>query len=405
MICRSCGSDRTEMFLDLGDQPHCGAYVAPGDPDPPAYPLRLWFCHDCTLVQIDATIPKETMFGGEYAYVSGTTETLKAHFKDSAVRLSHRYLSPDDFIVDIGSNDGTWLAQYGEDYRILGVEPSQLADVARRSRIPTVRDFFDEVSAEMILQRHGKAKLITAAGVFFHLEDLHSVIKGIETLLADDGVLVIQALYLGSIIETVAFDQVCHEHLCYYTLESLERLLAPYGFKVHDAKLLPIHGGTIEIHARHYKKPTNFMLTVEYMRFHAMESSKGLDSFTKYELFADNVRDRGEAIAQRLAALIMQDKTIYAYGAPAKGATLLNSFGISNRLVQCAIEKNPRKFEKDIPGCRIPIIDEARAEVPDVYLLLAWNFAEEIIAKEQAFLDGGGRFLIPFPKARMVQRS
>lgn len=393
MICRSCSSANTEMVLDLSSQPHCNRLIAPGEPDPPSHPLRLWFCHDCTLVQIDHTIPKEAMFSGAYPYVSGTTATLVEHFRQSAARLSAAYLKPGDLVVDIGSNDGTWLRQYAAEIDVLGVEPSDVL-----AAVPTVRAFFDESIADNVRYLQGPAKLITAAGVFFHLEDLHGVIRGVKKLLADDGVFVVQAIYLGGMVKGGAWDQIYHEHLCYYTLRSLARLLEPYGLTIFDARLLPIHGGTLEVHIDRDLRPVcdgALKLVVD-------ERFAGLGEFETYLEFANRFTASRSELRTLLYRMWRDGETVYAYGAPAKGATLLNSCDISRELVGYAVEKNSLKFGKMIPGCRIPIIDEATAERPDVYLLLAWNFRDEILAKEADFLANGGRFVIPFPRLEVI---
>lgn len=210
MNCRVCGAAKVELFLDLGEQPHCNRLIPPnkaGEREP-HYPLRVGFCHNCTLVQIDHTIPKEAMFA-DYPYVSGTTQTLIAHFADSAARLVEAYaLRPDDLVVDIGSNDGSWLAQcrlFGT--RILGVEAAEnVARLAIAAGIPTLNRLFNDATAAHIVSRYGHPKLIIAAGVFFHLEELHSVVAGVDRLIGDDGVLVVQAIYLGGMVDNTAFD-------------------------------------------------------------------------------------------------------------------------------------------------------------------------------------------------------
>lgn len=398
MPCRSCGSNRVEMVLDLGDQPHCNRLVKPGDPDPPAYPLRLGFCQDCTLVQIDHTIPKEQMFS-DYPYVSGTTATLVEHFRQSTERLATMYqVGADDLVVDIGSNDGTFLKQW-DIGRQLGIEPdARIAEAANASGMQTLISFFDESAADYINRCWGKAKIITAAGVFFHLEDLHGVCRGVEHLLTDDGVFIVQAIYLGGMIENTAFDQIYHEHLCYYTLRSLEALLGPHGLQVFDVRLLPIHGGTIEAHIA---RTGSRAVQPSVADLQQQEASKNLERIWVYQGFADDVRNLKRAVLATLDQYRDAGKSVWAYGAPAKGATLLNSFGIGRDLVQLAVEKNPLKVGMEIPGCRIPIVAES-GDKPDAYLMLAWNFLPEFIEKERAFLAGGGHFIVPVPHVRII---
>lgn len=402
MECRCCGGRRVELVIDLGDQPHCNRLVHPDLPagTEPAYPLRLGFCRDCTMVQIDHTIPKESMFT-EYPYVSGTTKTLPEHFHQTAARIEAAYgLGPRDLVVDIGSNDGTWLRQYAPfGCRVLGVEAAaNVARIAHDAGVPTWNRFFNEDCARDILQEHGRAKVITAAGVFFHLEELHSVVRGIEALLADDGVFVVQAIYLGGMVENTAFDQIYHEHLCYYTLRSLSALLARHGLEVFDASLVPIHGGSIEAHVAR-KGVRRVRESVH--RLQAAEAAKGFGSIDTYRRFAGNVLSLRNRLLTLLAEYREAGRSVWAYGAPAKGATLLNSFGIGPQLVQKAVEKNPMKIGLAIPGARIPIEDEA-GQRPDAYLVLAWNFIDEFVRKERDWLSSGGQFIVPIPEVKVI---
>lgn len=403
MECRVCGGRTVEAFLDLGDQPHCNRLIsrAAEGRSEPRFPLRVGFCHGCSLVQIDHTIPKESMFS-DYPYVSGTTKTLVEHFRQTAARLVETYrLGPGDLVVDIGSNDGTWLKQYREfGLRTVGVEPAaNVAALAREAGVETLVRFFNEETADVIREKDGAAQLVTAAGVFFHLEELHSVVEGVRKLLADDGVFCVQAIYLGGMLENTAFDQIYHEHLCYYTLKSLEALFARHGLEVFDVQLTPIHGGSLEAHIGHKGAHP---ITSRVEEFRKTELARGYGEFATYVAFAQHVRRLQDDLMGLLREFAAAGKSVYAYGAPAKGATLLNSFGIDPTLVQLAVERSPLKFGYMIPGARIPIVDEATAARPDAYLLLAWNFIDEILEKERAYLEGGGAFIVPVPQLRVL---
>jgi SAM-dependent methyltransferase len=406
MRCRVCGQERVEEFLDLGDQPHCNRLIPPAlmNRREPFFPLRAGFCQNCTLVQIDHTIPKENMFS-DYPYVSGTTKTLVEHFRQTAERLVKIYgLGCSDLVVDVGSNDGTWLQQYRPfGLRVVGVEPAaNVAALATAAGVDTVVRFFNEDAADHLLNQYGQASLVTAAGVFFHLEELHSVVEGIRKLLKQDGVFCVQAIYLGGMIENTAFDQIYHEHLCYYTLKSLEALFALHGLEIFDVRLVPVHGGSLEAHVGHVDAHP-IQASVEAFRQH--EAERGYGEFSTYLKFAQNVRELQRGLLALLREYAAAGKTVYAYAAPAKGATLLNSFGIDRTLVQLAAEKNPLKFGMMIPGARIPIVDESTVKRPDAYLLLAWNFLDEILAKERAYLEGGGAFIVPVPELRVLTRA
>lgn len=402
LACRGCGRRNVRLFLDLGDQPHCNRLIPASlaGRKEPYYPLRVGFCDDCTMVQIDHTIPKESMFT-DYPYVSGTTRTLVQHFKETAERLAatHR-LGAGDLVVDIGSNDGTWLSHYQPlGLRVLGIDPAaNVVELALKRGVPTWVRFFNEDTASEIVAKEGRASLVTAAGVFFHLEELHSVVRGVKALLAEQGVFVVQAIYLGGMIDNLAFDQVYHEHLVYYTLRSIEALFGQHGLEVFDARLVPIHGGSLEVHVA----PTGQRkVGASVIAMRAEEERKGYGRFDTYERFATNVWRLRDELLGVLRRYREQGKTVYAYGAPAKGATLLNTFGIGTDLVQKAAEKNPLKIGYLMPGSRQPIIDEGNAR-PDAYLLLAWNFYDEIVAKERDFLRAGGEFIVPIPKLRVI---
>lgn len=403
MRCRVCGGQNVEEFLDLGDQPHCNRLIPPvlAERREPFFPLRAGFCRDCTLVQIDYTIPKENMFS-DYPYVSGTTKTLVEHFRQTSQRLVETYgLRSSDLVVDIGSNDGTWLKQYRPfGLRSVGVEPAaNVAALAREAGVETVVRFFNEETAEFVLGQYGRASLMTAAGVFFHLEELHSVVEGVKKLLKPDGVFCVQAIYLGGMIDNTAFDQIYHEHLCYYTLKSLDALFARHGLQIFDVRLVPVHGGSLEAHVGHLDAHP---IGPSVGEFRQAELERRYGEFATYADFAANVRRLQRDLLALLHEFAAAGKTVYAYGAPAKGATLLNSFGIDASLVKLAVERSPLKFGLMIPGARIPIVDEAAVERPDAYLLLAWNFIDEILEKERAYLEAGGAFIVPVPELRVL---
>lgn len=402
IACRCCGGRRVELVIDLGDQPHCNRLVRIDLPagTEPSYPLRVGFCRDCTMVQIDHTIPKESMFS-DYPYVSGTTKTLPEHFRQTSARIAAACgLGPQDLVVDIGSNDGTWLKQYAPyGCRVLGVEAAaNVARMAQDDGVPTWNRFFNEDCARDILAAYGPAKVVTAAGVFFHLEELHSVVRGIAALLATDGIFVIQAIYLGGMVQNTAFDQIYHEHLCYYTLRSLSALLERHGLEVFEANLVPIHGGTIEAYVA--RKGTR-RVGESVRRLRDTEAANGLGEIDTYRRFAMNVLTLRDRLRTLLIAYRAAERSVWAYGAPAKGATLLNSFGIGPALVQKAVEKNPLKIGLAIPGVRIPIEDEA-GQRPDAYLVLAWNFIDEFVRKEQEWLAAGGQFIVPIPEVKVI---
>ena len=406
MPCRVCSSERLEQFLDLGDQPHCDSLLRPEDLSrrEPYYPLQVCFCHDCTTVQINYTVPKETMFG-EYLYVSGTTKTLRNHFQTTTERLSSRLgLKSGDLVVDIGSNDGTWLACYQpHGIRTLGVDGARnLAEMANKRGVETWARFFNSEVARDIIAQKGRAKLVTAAGVFFHLEELHSVTAGIAELIREGGVFCVQAISLAAMLQYTQFDQVYHEHLTYWTIKSLDKLFSLHGLEIFHGDTLSIHGGSIELLVAP-KGTRRIDESVEKMR--AEEQRLGCSKIETYKKFAGRVWEIERETMRILREYTAKGKKVYAFGAPAKGGTFLNSFHITPELVHCAVEVNPLKVGKYIPGVRIPIVDEAKTDSPDAYLLLAWNFLKEFLPKKRDYIMNGGHFIVPIPTPVIINRD
>lgn len=404
--CRVCASRDLENFLDLGNQPHCNNLMSSTKTREPAprYPLLVWYCHQCTTVQIDHTVPKETMFG-EYLYVSGTTQTLTHHFSDSADRLVRKLqLTPESLIVDIGSNDGTWLNCYKKwGLHAIGVEPARnLAALANASGILTINDFFNADVATNIIRAYGYPRLVTAAGVFFHLEDLHSATRGVRLLLEGGGTFCIQAIYLREILRHTEFDNIYHEHLVYWTVRSISTLLKQFELDIYDVQLLPIHGGSLELLVG---LAGAHPITPAVGQFLEEEKTAGLARIDTYHQFAERVWNIGRRLSAILQDYASSGRIVYAFGAPAKGATLLNTFGITQDLVPFAVERNPLKIGKVIPGANIPILDEDEAPAPDAYLVLPWNFLPEFLEKKRDYILGGGAFIVPVPEPIVIDRG
>lgn len=403
--CRICQGTSLVPFLDLGEQPHCNSFLRADqlDQPEPRWPLVLLYCPDCHLVQLSHVVDPEIMFR-DYVYVSGTTSTLPAHFRQSARDLTARFeLQPSDLVVDIGSNDGTFLSFFQEfGLRAIGVDPAvNVAAMANGRGVPTINDFFGERTARQIRIDLGPAKLITAAGVFFHIDDMDDVCRGIRHLLDDSGVLHVQAIYLGSMLEQSSYDNVYHEHVSYYTTAPLVHLFRRFDLELFDVGMSGIHGGSLMLYVgrpgAHPVQPT-----VEARL--AMERSRGWHSLEAYQAFASQVQSNRDRLRKMVIELKAQGKRLAAYTAPAKGNTLLNYCGLGPDLLEYAAEKAPLKIGLYTPGMHLPVIDETLAmeNPPDHFLLLAWNFKDELLAKNQAFRDRGGRFIIPVPEPVIV---
>lgn len=391
MNCRSCGSADIVPILDLGKTPWCNNFLKESQlGTEPSYPLELMYCKVCTLAQLNYTVPKETMFS-KHTYVSGTTKTLAKHFYDLAGdNISVYGLKPKDLVVDIGGNDGTQLIQYRSwgMTNLVNVESaSNIAEISRSNGIRTINEFFNEYTVEQHFEA-GSAKLINAAGVFFHLEELHSVLKGIKKLLHKDGVFVVQFMYLQDIVNNLAFDAIYHEHLCYYTLRSLENLLRPYGLKIYDAFHSPIHAGSMMARIQH--DGLHPSCSVRFLNM-AHREQVGLPEL---QAFAKGVSSRKDGLRHNLLQLKKLGAKIYGYGAPAKSTTLLNYLGIDNTILEKMVEVNELKVGLYTPGTHIPIVKESIDDVPDYYLMLAYNFKDEILAKNKG---AKATFITPFP--------
>jgi SAM-dependent methyltransferase len=394
MECRVCDSTNLALAIDLGLQPWANDFLKPEDAGrEPHYPLRVLQCQDCRTAQLDYTVPKETLFGN-HTYLSGVTRTLGEHFAGIAREVDARFLAgrPRKSVLDIGSNDGTQLRHFKAlGFDVLGVEAStRTARIANESGIETLHAFFNLETARELGRRFD---VINAAGVFFHLEELHSVTDGIRECLADEGVFVVQFLYMKSIVENLAFDQIYHEHLLYYTVETLEALLGRHGLALFDAYLSPIHGGSIIGFATHRgRRPRSVRL--EELR--AAERAAASNDLDTYRRFADDIavkRDRNVAF---LEGLREAGKRVFGFGAPVKGNTLLNYFQVGPDLVQCLVEKNRLRKGLVSPGMHIPVVLEDEIDrPPDVYYVLAWNFKREILANNRQLLDAGVQFYFP----------
>jgi SAM-dependent methyltransferase len=394
MHCRVCDSTNLELAVDLGQQPWCNHFLTPDQVGKePFYPLRLVYCHQCSTSQLDYTVPKETMFG-DHTYLSGITRSLSDHFRDVAAEVDSRFAGDraGKSVLDIGSNDGTQLKHFQAlGYDVLGVESSRTtARIAQDAGVPTVNEFFN---LELVKSLDRKFDVINAAGVFFHLEELHSVTEGIREALKEDGVFVVQFLYMKRIIENLAFDQIYHEHLLYYTFRTIEVLLNRHGLAMFDAHVSPIHGGSVIGFVTHAgARPPSEQL--EALR--RAEDEADTNSFATYLEFARRIERMKVENLEYLERNKREGKRIWGFGAPVKGNTMLNYFGVGTQYLDCLVEKNELRRGLYSPGMHIPLVIESElTEVPDVYYVLAWNFKREILKNNAALQEQGVEFFFP----------
>jgi SAM-dependent methyltransferase len=374
----------------------------------PTYPLDLAFCSHCTLVQITETVPPEKLFR-EYLYFSSFSETLLHHVQDLVGQLIvSRRLDSHNLVVEVASNDGYLLQYYKQaGISVLGIEPAvNVARVAQEQHgIPTLCEFFGETLARQLREQGRQADVIHAHNVLAHVADLNGFVKGIELLLKDDGVVVIEVPYVKDLMDRVEFDTIYHEHLCYFSLTTLERLFRRHRLIIQDVERIPIHGGSLLVFVTTDSgQKTRGSERSTVSRLLAEEAAWGVDCLEFYQGFARKVENLKISLCDLLLGLKKDGKRLAAYGAAAKGSTLLNYFGIGRDVLNFVVDRSVYKQGHYMPGVYLPIFPPEKLveEMPDYVLLLTWNFAEEIIEQQAEYRRRGGRFIIPIPKLEVV---
>jgi len=394
MICRICDHDQLSSAVDLGIQPWANHFLSKENVGrEPFYPLHVVHCPKCKCAQLDYTVPKEVMFV-QHTYVSGTTTTLRNHFLETARTVDSLFFSKERVksVLDIGSNDGTQLLQYKKlGYEVLGVEScAPIAKLAIDQGVPTETSFFN---MDLARRLNRKFNIISASGVFFHLEELHSVTEGIRECLRPDGVFVVQFLYMKSIIDNLAFDQIYHEHLLYYTIQTISTLLKRHQLEPFDAYWNPIHGGSIVLMAGH---PGGRPRTDRLNELLAEEGRTQVNELTTYQQFARRIAQSKADTLAYLDQAKAGNKRIFGLGAPVKGNTLLNYYKIGTSYMDCLVERNPLRKGLYSPGMHIPIVIEDELETqPDIYFVLAWNFKKEILVNYKLLIERGVELYFP----------
>ena len=404
--CRVCGGTRLEKMLDLGTMPLANSFLGTEDlqkPEP-SFPLEVYACADCGLLQLIHIVSPEVLFR-DYIYVSTTSDTLQAHFAGLARSITGRYqLDGSSLVVEIASNDGLLLKKFRDlGVRGLGVEPAvNIAAMARRDGIETVNEFFTEALAGQISESHGLADAILGNNVLAHVNDLTGFVRGIERLLKPEGGVSIEVPYVRDLIEHKEYDTIYHEHLSYFSVAVLARLFARHGLHLYDVERVAIHGGSIRVHAR--KAALGTGRTERLEKVLAEEERMGLNTLGFQRRFAEEVRRTRDSLVSLLRRLKAEGKRIAGYGAPAKGNTQLNFCKIGTDLVGYTVDKSPLKQGKLTPGMHLPVHrpEKLLEDQPDYVLIIAWNFAEEIMRQQAEFRSRGGRFILPIPEPRIA---
>lgn len=400
--CRVCRRSELYPFLDLGQHPPANGFVESPDVTEDFFPLEVVVCESCNHVQLQFTVERERLFS-EYHYFSSASDPLFEHFGAYADAVSSRYLGDDDFVVEIGSNDGVLLSQFEDSVSTLGVDPAaNVAEAAEERGVETLTAFFTPDVAVDIQAEYGDADAICANNVVGHIDDLHGLMEGIDTLLADDGVFVVEVPYLIDLLNNHQFDTIYHEHISYFSVRALSSLVEQFGMELVDVDRVDIHGGTIRAHIQRESADRTPRQIVEDLR--TLELAIGLDRLDTYDDFADRVertRSRINALFDRLNS---DDVSIVGYAAPAKGNVLLNYCDIGPETLDYLTDTTPAKQGTYSPGMNIPVRapDAFHENPPDYAFLLAWNYKDAILQKEANYREAGGQFVIPIPYVDIV---
>jgi SAM-dependent methyltransferase len=407
VTCRSCSRQGLVPILDLGRTPLANALLKTEELDRPeaTFPLELVFCPSCSLVQISETVPPERLFS-DYPYFSSFSETMLRHAHGIVERVyADGALGPDSLVVEIASNDGYLLQYYKErGIPVLGIEPAtNVAQVAVRERgIPTLNKYFGKMLALELARAGTQADVIHAHNVFAHVADVKGFVEGIRILLKPSGRAIIEAPYVKDMIDGCEFDTIYHEHLCYFSLTAVNRLMRRHGLVVIDVEHASIHGGTLRYSVAHEGPGTAASERTTALLVH--EQAWGVDRIEFYRSFADRVEALKHALQEMLCAIKTSGGRIAAYGASAKGSTLLNYVGVGRDILEFVVDRSTVKQGRYTPGTHLPILppEHLLETQPGHVLLLTWNFADEILEQQTEFRRRGGRFIVPVPSPFVV---
>jgi len=406
--CRSCGAEDLRTILSLGRTPLANSLIAPDDLKTPeeTFPLDLIFCPACTLVQIAETVSPEKLFR-EYLYFSSYSDTMLEHAATLCRRITQsRELNERSLVIEIASNDGYLLQYYGQQsIPVLGIEPAvNIASVARERGIDTISEFFNAELATRLSNSGAQADVIHANNVLAHVANLNDFVAGLKLLLKDTGLAIIEVPYVKEMIDRCEFDTIYHEHLCYFSLTALDKLFRRHSLRISAFELLEIHGGSLRVFVESRDAAATDSAVTPVADWLRKEEEWGVGNIDFYQQFAAKVETLRRDLVEKLNGLKADGKQIAAYGASAKGSTLLNYFGIGKERLDFVVDRSPVKQGLFTPGTHLPIYapEKLLEDQPDYVLLLTWNFAAEILKQQRAYRQRGGRFIIPLPEVTVV---
>jgi len=406
--CLSCGTALQHTFVDLGMSPLCESYVPKErlNEAEPFYPLHVYVCDQCFLVQLEEYVSPEAIFT-EYAYFSSYADSWVEHMRRYADMITQRLsLTRDSLVVEVASNDGYLLQHFVEKgIPVLGVEPAaNVARVATAKGIPTLVQFFGEETAREMVAGGLRADLICGANVLAQVPRPNDFVKGLQLLLKPGGVVTIEFPHLLRLMAENQFDTIYHEHFSYFSFLSAERIFAAQGLTVFDVEELPTHGGSLRLYARH-AEDTARPVTSRARELRQREIEAGIWRLETYARFGEQVKETKRRLLEFLIEVKRHGKTVVGYGAPGKGNTLLNYCGVRTDFIDFTVDRSPYKQGKFLPGTRIPIHhpDRIRETKPDYVLILPWNFKDEIVEQMAFIRDWGGRFVVPIPEASILE--
>lgn len=400
--CRICGGDDLAKIMDLGQTPPANAYLQEqelSNPEP-RFPLVLYYCRTCSLVQLLDVVDPKVLFGN-YHFVTSASPPSVAHFKDYANQVIMPLLgSRDDLVIDIGGNDGVLLSYIKDHARVLNVDAADnLAAFSNERGVPFYPAFFTSKTADDLVQKYGLATVVTANNVFAHTDPLGDVFKGVARLIGDNGVFVLEVHWVKQLVEEGSFDQIYHEHLCFHSLHALNRLIESVGMTVFDVEVVPVQGQSLRIYAAKRRTPGP-----NVARILAEETAAGLTTEQTYRVFAQKVEQNKATLLALLSALKAQNKSIAGYGAPAKSTTLLNYYGLGRETLDYLTDSTSLKQGLYSPGMHIPIVspETLYSDPPDYILLLAWNYKDAILKSEKALRERGVKFILTIPEVAVI---